>query len=360
MSLFFGSSSSAFGIDLSDLSIKAVVIQRMHGRDIVLSYGAIGLPPGAIVDGEIQRPEVIQGAIVDLLRRAGPKKIASKNVICSLPETKEFLRILTLPKMKPEDVGEAIKWEIEANIPLSLDQVYYDWQILDERFVAEENKMSILVVVVERSVVDQFVGVLEAAGLVVVGLETESVAQARALLSEQDRDETTLIVDIGDRRTSFLIAIGHVPCFTSSVPLSSRMISDAIAKELQIPFEDADRMKIQEGLGSLAMQSPVFRAAEPILESIAGEIERTIEFYEGTLRYTSQINRIILCGGGSNLQGLVPYMTRRLGRPTEAGDPWAAMQLGGTLPVIPREQSISYSTAIGLALKAQHIYEDIS
>jgi Tfp pilus assembly PilM family ATPase len=138
------------------------------------------------------------------------------------------------------------------------------------------------------------------------------------------------------------------------------MISDAIAKELQIPFEDADRMKIQEGLGSLAMQSPVFRAAEPILESIAGEIERTIEFYEGTLRYTSQINRIILCGGGSNLQGLVPYMTRRLGRPTEAGDPWAAMQLGGTLPVIPREQSISYSTAIGLALKAQHIYEDIS
>jgi threonine dehydrogenase-like Zn-dependent dehydrogenase len=95
-------------------------------------------------------------------------------------------------------------------------------------------------------------------------------------------------------------------------------------------------------------------------EGIAGEIERTIEFYEGTLHYTNHIERIILCGGGSNLQGLVPYMTRRLGRLIEAGDPWAAMQLGGTLPVIPREQSISYSTAIGLALKAQHIYEDIS
>lgn len=193
MSLFFGSSSSAFGIDLSDLSIKAVVIQREHRRDIVLSYGAVALPSGAIIDGEIQRPEVIQQAITDLLHRAGPKKITSKNVICSLPETKEFLRILTIPKMKPEDVGEAIKWEIEANIPLTLEQVYYDWQILDERFVAEENKMSILVVVVERSVVDQFVSVLEGSGLTVVGLETESVAQARALLSEQDHNETTLI-----------------------------------------------------------------------------------------------------------------------------------------------------------------------
>jgi type IV pilus assembly protein PilM len=277
MSLFFGSSSSAFGIDLSDLSIKAVVIQREHRRDIVLSYGAVALPSGAIIDGEIQRPEVIQQAITDLLHRAGPKKITSKNVICSLPETKEFLRILTIPKMKPEDVGEAIKWEIEANIPLTLEQVYYDWQILDERFVAEENKMSILVVVVERSVVDQFVSVLEGSGLTVVGLETESVAQARALLSEQDHNETTLIVDIGDRRTSFLIAIGHVPCFTSSVPLSSQMISDAISKELGIPFDDADRMKIKEGLGSLAMQSPVSRAAEPILESIAGKLLHIME-----------------------------------------------------------------------------------
>jgi type IV pilus assembly protein PilM len=360
MSLFFRSSSSAFGIDLSDLSIKAVAVQRAHHKDTVLSYGAIGLPSGAIVDGEIQRPEVVQQAIVDLLYRTGPKKITSRDVICSLPETKEFLRILTLPRMKPEDVEEAIKWEIEANIPLTLDQVYYDWQILDERFVAEENKMSILVVVVERSVVDQFMNVLEGAGLNVVGLETESVAQARALLSEQDRNETTLIVDIGDRRTSFLIAVGHVPCFTSSVPLSSQMISDAIAKELQIPFEDADRLKVQEGLGSLAVQSPVFRAAEPILESIAGEIDRTIGFFEGTLRYTNRIDRIIFCGGGSNLQGVIPYMTRRLGRLVEAGDPWAAMQLGGAIPVIPREQSISYSTAIGLALKAQYVYEDIS
>jgi len=49
-------------------------------------------------------------------------------------------------------------------------------------------------------------------------------------------------------------------------------------------------------------------------------------------------------------------MTKRLGRPVEPGDPWAAIRLGGTLPIIPKEKSIPYSTAIGLALKGQHIY----
>lgn len=350
----------AFGLDLSDLSVKVVAIKKTGEHEAVTSYGTIGLPPGAIVDGEIQQPEVVRGAILDLLNRVGPKRITSKNVTCSLPETKEFLRILTIPKMKPEEVSEAIRWEIEANIPLTLDQVYYDWQILDQGFTVDEGKMSVLVIAVSRDVVDEFVAMLESCGLQPVGLETESVAQARALLSEKNKTETTLIVDMGDRRTSFLVTLGHVPCFTSSVPLSSQMISDAVSKALQIPFDEADRMKVTQGLGSMAVKSPIFKAAEPILENIVLEIERTIDFFTSNLKYAPTIDRVILCGGGSNLQGLVPYMTRRLNRLVEAGDPWAATNLGEALPIIPREKSISYSTAIGLALKGIHIYENIS
>lgn len=350
----------AFGLDLSDLSVKIVAIKQAGERQVITSYGAIGLPPGAILDGEIQQPETVQAAILDLLNRVGPKKITSKNVICSLPETKEFLRILTIPKMSESDTEEAIKWEIEANIPLTLEQVYYDWQILDEAFTSDEGKMSVLVIAVSRDVVDEFVGMLESCGLQPVGLETESVAQARALLSDKSKTETTLIVDMGDRRTSFLVTLGHVPCFTSSVPLSSQMISDAVSKALQIPFDQADQMKIEQGLGSMTVKSPIFKAAEPILENIASEIERTIDFFTGSLRYADKVDRVILCGGGSNLQGLVPYMTKRLNRPVEAGDPWAATNLGGVLPIIPKEKSISYSTAIGLALKGIHVYENIS
>lgn len=350
----------AFGLDLSDLSVKIVAIKQAGEREVVTSYGAIGLPPGAILDGEIREPEVVRSAILDLLNRVGPKRVISKNVICSLPETKEFLRILTLPKMNAEDVGEAIKWEIEANIPLTLDQVYYDWQILEAAFTPDPDKMSVLIIAVARDVVDEFVAMLESCGLQPVGLETESVAQARALLSEKSKAETTLIVDMGDRRTSFLVTLGHVPCFTSSVPLSSQMISDAVSKMLQIPFEEADKMKIEQGLGSMTVKSPIFKAAEPILENIASEIERTIDFFTSSLRYAETVDKVILCGGGSNLQGLLPYMTKRLNRPVEAGDPWAATHLGNTLPIIPKEKSISYSTAIGLALKGIHIYENIS
>lgn len=351
---------SSFGLDLSDLSVKAVWLDRSGKHDSIASFGSVPLALGNVVDGEIMNPEAVKSAVINLLGKAGPKKISTRRVICSLPETKAFLRIITLPKMELEEVKESIKWEIEANIPLTLDQVYYDWQVLDINLTQEKGKMNVLVVAVARSVVDQFESVLESVGLEVVGLETESIAQARSLLAEKNESSTTLIVDIGDRRTSFLIAIGSTPCFTSSVPLSSQMVTEAISKALKLSFDEAEMLKIKYGLGSLAMKSPVLKAIEPVLENMAVEIEKSIDFYLDNLQYSSTVDSIVLCGGGSNMNGLLPYMTKRLGRPVEFGNPWVNVRLGREIPIIDRRHSVQYSTAIGLALRGLDEYEDFA
>jgi cell division ATPase FtsA len=58
-----------------------------------------------------------------------------------------------------------------------------------------------------------------------------------------------------------VVSVGNIPCFTSSVPLSSQMITDSIAKYLRISFQEAEDIKIKQGLGSLALHGPVFDAA---------------------------------------------------------------------------------------------------
>ncbi len=349
----------SFGLDLSDLSIKLVWLDREGKKDSLVSFGSVPLAQGSVVDGEIVNADAVRDAIVKLLKMSGPKKLKTRKVMCSLPETKAFLRVIKLPAMAEDEVKEAIKWEIEANIPLTLDQVYYDYQVLDFT-LTQDKKLNVLVVAVARSVVDQFQAVLESAGLEVVGLETESIAQARSLLPEEKEKNTTLIVDIGDRRSSFLISVGSTPCFTSSVPLSSQMITDAISKELHISFQEAEAIKIKQGLGSLAMKSPVLKAAQPVLENLAVEVEKSIDFYLNNLGYSEGVDSIILCGGGANMNGLLPYLSRRLGRPIEFGNPWVNVRLGKTLPLIDRKRSVQYSTAIGLALRGLDEYEDFA
>jgi type IV pilus assembly protein PilM len=347
----FGNSKNIFGLDLSDLSVKVVQLEQDGKIDRVKSYGSANIAPGSILDGEIKKKENVVVAIQRAIETAGPKKIRTKKVVCSLPETKAFLRIINIPKMDKKEAKEAIKWEMEANIPVSIEQVYYDWEILEKNFTNEKGKMSVLVVAVAQNVVDQFIDTIEAAGLEVMGMDIESVAQANSLLSEKDKGKTNLVIDLGDRRTTFLISVDGIPCFTSSIPLSAQSMTDAISKSMGIPFDQAEKTKIEYGIGGTSGNDVIFKSLKPVLESFVSETERFMDFYLTGMRYSNSIDKIILCGGGSNTKGLIPFFSRRLGQEVGLGNPWVNFNLGNSLPIIEKNKSIQYSTAIGLALK---------
>ena len=351
------SAAGIFGLDLSDLSIKLVKFEDNGSEEKISSFGSLQLPAGSVSDGEIKKPDQVAASIKKLLEISGPRKIKTKKVICSLPETKAFLRIVSIPKMNEAEIGEAVKWEMEANIPLPLEQVYYDWQLVTEALTSEKNKINLLVVAVSKTTVDEAIRVIELAGLEVVGLEIESIAQNRSLLGKDDYNKTVLVVDIGDRRTSFSISKEGVPCFTSSVPLSGKFLSDVIAKGMSISFEAAEKLKMEHGIGSASKKDALFKIVEPILENFSQEIEKSISFYLSGLGYSKDIDKIIICGGGANTKGIVPYLSKKLGREIQLGNPWSNVNFGKKLPIIEKNQSLQYSTAVGLALKGLQ-YED--
>lgn len=348
-----------FGLDLSDLSIKVVKLENSGSCEYISSYASVPLPIGCVSEGEILKKDNVVTAIKKVLEIAGPKKIKTKKVICSLPETKAFLRIISVPQISESEMAEAIKWEMEANIPLPLEQVYYDWQVIPDSLLLEKGKINLLVVAVAKSTVDQFIEVLELVGLDPVGMEIESIAQARSLLAEKNEQETVLIVDIGDRRTSFSVVKGGLPCFTSSIPLCGQALTDVISKGMGVSFEEAEKIKVAHGIGSDLKNDALFKLQQPVLENLVQEIKRSVDFYLTGLKYSKSIDKIILCGGGANTKGILPYLSKKLGREIELGNPWTNMNLGKNLPAIDRAQSVQYSTVLGLALKGLH-YEDLS
>src|SRR3989344_7209103 len=339
-----------FGLDLSDLSVKVVHLNPEGKGNRMRSFGSAEIAQGAMVDGEILKPEVVVEAIRKAVRKAGPKKITTRKVNCSLPETKAFLRIVSIPTMKEEEVREAIKWAMEANIPMPIEEVYYDWQILEQQFEKKSKNMNVLVVAVARTVVDQFVSVLEDAGLDIFGLEIESIAQARSLLNQKQKN-TTLIIDIGDRRTSFLIAHDFVPSFTSSIPLSGESFTDAIAKAMGISQAEAEKVKIHYGIGSSLKNDHVFTAVRPVVDNLISEIKKSIDFYITGLQYSTTIDEVLLCGGGARTKGLASYIAQGLQHGVVLGDPWVNLSLEKNVVPIGREEAVQFSTAIGLALK---------
>lgn len=81
---------SSFGLDLSDLSIKAVWLEREGNRDVIRSYGSVPLPSGAIIDGEIIDATIVEEAIKTLLKKSGPAKISTKKSYLFTTRNKSF------------------------------------------------------------------------------------------------------------------------------------------------------------------------------------------------------------------------------------------------------------------------------
>jgi type IV pilus assembly protein PilM len=342
-----------FGLDLSDLSLKIFQVEKIGKLDRIRSFCSLPIARGNIEDGKIINKEKVAQIIRGAIKRAGPKKINTRKIICSLPESNIFLRVIQIPKIEAGEAAQAIKWEMEANIPLPIEEVYMDWQFLEESLEGGNNKQDVLTVAVSRKVVDDFMETLELSGLEVYDLEIESIASARSLVKRsEDKKSISLIVDIGAKRTSFIMVEGNMPCFTSSIPFSSENINDAISKKMNISDKEAEEVKVVFGIKDFEKDNPIFNSIKDLLENLVTEIEKTIDFYSVMSKIPKEVKKIILCGGGSNLKGLVVYLSQRLGEEVVLGDPLINLNLEKKeLNRINRENSIGYATVIGLAIK---------
>ncbi len=345
--------TEVFGMDLSDLSIKVMQIEKDGKIDRVKGFACMEVPPGVFEDGKVLNQEKAVFFIQESLKRTAPKKIKTKKVFCSLPESKVFLRLITVPEMGEEELAEAIKWEMEANIPLPIDQVYYDWQIVSKKI---KGQCEVLTVATEKKIIDDLMEVFKLAGVDVFGLEVESVASARSLIEQKEKElpKNSLIIDLGSQRTSFIIAIEGVTCFTSSIPFSSDGINDSITKSLGIDAREADKIKLSQGIETADQSNPIFKATQYLLENLASEVEKTLDFYGETFKGKPAIEKIILSGGGSNIKGLTNFLEKRLNKKTEMGNPWINLKLDKNGPIIDNINSIRYSTVIGLAIRGMN------
>jgi type IV pilus assembly protein PilM len=346
-----------FGVDLSDISVKVIQLEKQGGIVELRSFADMAIPLGCIDNGKIVDKAKVAAILKEVVKKAGPKKINTRKVICSIPESKAFLRIINIPNMEEEEIKEAIKWEMEANIPLPLDKVYFDWQVIGND---KKNKNNILTVAVAKEIVDDQMEVLKMAGLDVYGLEVESIASARSLIKENEKvkGDTTLIVDLGSNRTSFIMVVDGFTFFTSSISFSSESINDAISKRLNVNLKEAEEIKINYGIEYLNSDNPIFNATKYLLENLIMEIEKNLDFYFSINKSETKMEKIILCGGGANLKGIIPFLVKRLNIQVEIGNPWINMNFGKKLPSITKQDSVRYSTVIGLALRGLQFYDN--
>jgi type IV pilus assembly protein PilM len=352
---FLNLNPEAFGLDISDLSLKLVKLKRRKKKYQIECYGEISLPKGIIKRGEIKKPDDLAEAIKQLIKET--KSLKTRYVIASLPEEKSFVQVITMPEMTKEEIKKAVQYEAENYIPFPIDKVYLDSQVVPS-VKRERKNLEVLLVALPKTTVDPYLYALKKANLKPIALEVESQSIARALIKNQTSLLPYLLMDIGATRTTFILFGGKSIRFTASIPISSTLFTKAIAKTLRIDFKKAEELKIKYGLKrKRGKGEEVFDALIPILTDLKEQIKRYIEYYHSHVSHEylpsdgSTVKKVILCGRGANLIGLERFLTEELGVPTKLGNPLVNLSLELKESSIPKGDLLGFTVAIGLALR---------
>lgn len=342
------------GLDISDRAFKYIKL-RFGRRTDVEFFDEIDIPAGVIERGEIKNEEALTGLLKNWRRRQN-WGLRSALVVVSLPEEKSFLRVVQLPKLAAEQVGHAIRWEIESNIPLPPEEVVFDHEVIAPPHESIDHT-DVVITAFPKNIVEAYVRVLKQAGFSPAALELESQAIIRAVAGDVTSLSARLVVDMGSNRTSFIIFAGSAILFTTTIELGGKALEESIQKSMGVDEKKAILLKKEVGMDRVREDGKVFTALIPPLGAMADELKRTMEYYSNHAEHahgaSGNIDEVLLTGGDANLAGLATYLASSLGVPVRMADPFQSFSQNHAfqIPTLHRNRSLAFTTAIGLALR---------
>ncbi len=372
MGLFKSSSASFLGIDLGAGNLKVIELQNDKGRPKLLTYGSVEIPFPDQEQNIFTQPNKVAAILKKICLESRCK---SRRAVAALPVSSVFSSIINLPKVSkkelasPKNLAPLIHWEAKKLIPLPLEEMILDWQVLEKEKEPVANTLSVqdvkdttakmekkndselvkstrvLLTAASKEVVKNYVDIFKGAGIELLNLETDIFALIRSLIGN-DRS-TIMIVDIGARTTNVSIVDNGVPYLNKTINLGGWHLTKTIAESLSLPVEQAEQFKLDLSLGS-EEEFPLVLKKNVI--DLVNEIRYSMNLFMSS-QSNKNIEKVILTGGSSLLPSLTKYLSGELKIRVYVGDPWARVMYPVDLRPILDEIGPRFSVTIGLAMR---------
>ena len=323
-------SKTIVGLDVGTSSIKIIQLKFSGKQWQLVAIGMAEIPKESL---ELKNSDAQRSVMVETIKRVFKESgIKNKRVVTALSGDSVIIRYVKLPFMTVEELRGAIPKEAEQYIPLNIDQVVLDFQILGETQEDGQRKLDVLLVAAKVDVVDQHILLLKSAGLTpaVIDIDAFALQNAFEINRLEPSEETVALINMGASLTTINILEGNNTRFTRDIPVAGNDFTKEIQKEFNLKFSEAEELKKSHGaismeeddfnLSSVSQKDDrVLRMSDvitPVLNKLLGEIRRSFDYYETQARKKT-VERVILLGGSARLKNVNRFLANKLGIPVE-------------------------------------------
>ncbi len=319
-----GKKESFIGVNITSNVINITSIKQDGQKVIVQSFDTVELPFGL-------EKEKIDNFILETLKKYFSNVKSPKPKVFSLISGPDvIIRRLSLPKLHPKELLEAIKWEIKTHIPFPIENAAINYTVLGEIQTKEAPKLDLLVAIIPKDYIKKTNAIFEKAGVILKGLTIAPFAvwnllKATSLLK---KDTKTAFVDFGSENTKVVFFDGENLEFYREIPLGGMHITKSMTGlfvadkwQMNLNYSQAEELKRKFGIPDENTEEvtdegiplkQIYQVIRPTLRRYINEICRSFNYYKEQFSKTS-IDRVIISGGGSKLKNLDAHLAAELG-----------------------------------------------
>jgi type IV pilus assembly protein PilM len=260
-----------------------------------------------------------------------------------------IIKKIQLPSMSEAELGESIQWEAEQYIPFDINDVNLDYVVLGK---GEGDTMDVLLVAVKKDRIADYTSVMTQAGKVPALMDVDVFALQNAYeVNYGPADGTVALVNIGASVMNINVLHRGTTIFWRDVGFGGNQYTEAIQRELNLPREDAERLKLGGRVGEHSLQQ-VVGVLNSVSEDLAAELQKTIDFFVATSS-VDRLDRLVLAGGSAQVLNLDQVLKERFQVPVEVMNPFRNVRYSESSfdPEWINRHAPAMAVAVGLAVR---------
>ncbi len=345
-------------VDIGSTKISTLIASRNKSDELtVLGHGNVAVED-IFRKGMLSNVERAARALhqsVSMAEEEADVKISNLTIGFSGEHLRSFNSLGVVPVSKGENqiTDNEVEAVIEAAQAVSLPFEREVLHVLPQEFYIDQGdavkdpigntgvrlEVQVHIVTASTAATQAIYKAVRAAGFEITNLVLNPIVEGSALLSAEEEEIGTLLLDIGGSATDVAVYYKGAIRHTASIGMGGKFVTGDVAVGLQIPNNLAERIKIANGHCFAAAVEPdesfempeiggrkSTRVSKILLASIIeARMEEIFTLARTAAERSGYMNKlssgVVLTGGGSKLKGIDQLANKIFGLPVKMGHP---------------------------------------
>jgi len=309
-------------IDIGSFSIKTLYFQGKYKKINLKEY----LVYPTRKDTDLSKLEQITASLTDIKNKYS---YAPDKVFVSFPSDKVISKYIQVPFKDKKRISSAIPLELEDLLPFELEDLVYDWRLVDRvgkisnviSFITTKTDLSMYIDALEIAgydpdyivpTTDAFLNVLEK-----INLNQKNLKEKKDINNDdQSLNKASIYIDIGFNKTNVFMCVDFKVKHIRTIAYGGDYITKCIQDELGKDYNEAENLKISEGFVDLNEDDNIIKdnklsnVITHAYDLIVRDINQTVSYFKANERIS--INNGYLLGNGWKVKDFDKYLEKEL------------------------------------------------